>query len=240
MKLKFLGTRGEIDLRTKLHRMHTSLEVSYRGRSVMIDCGLDWLHEVNSMHPEAIVVTHAHPDHAWGLKAGAPCPVYATSQTWDILKDYPVTDRVTVLPRAPFRIGELSFETFPVEHSTRCPAVGYRVAAGRSTIFYAPDLVYIYEQREALAGIRVYVGDGASLRRPLVRKRGEALVGHAAVRTQLGWCRKEGVPRALITHCGSEITGLSADAAERAIRELSKERGVDAAIAFDGLEVVLP
>jgi len=41
MKLTFLGTRGEIEARTRRHRMHTSLLVSYRTADVMIDCGLD-------------------------------------------------------------------------------------------------------------------------------------------------------------------------------------------------------
>jgi len=43
MKLNFLGTRGEIEAQTRQHRMHTALLVFYRGKKVMIDCGLDWL-----------------------------------------------------------------------------------------------------------------------------------------------------------------------------------------------------
>jgi hypothetical protein len=43
MKLTFLGTRCEIEARTRRHRMYTSLLVSYRTADVMIDCGLDWL-----------------------------------------------------------------------------------------------------------------------------------------------------------------------------------------------------
>ena len=43
MKLTFIGTRAEIDARTRWHRMHTSLLVSYRTANVMIDAGLDWL-----------------------------------------------------------------------------------------------------------------------------------------------------------------------------------------------------
>ena len=34
----------------------------------MIDCGLDWLGKFEKLQPDAIVLTHAHPDHAWGLK----------------------------------------------------------------------------------------------------------------------------------------------------------------------------
>lgn len=56
MKLKFLGTRGEIDARARLCRMHSSLEVSYRGRAVMIDCGADWLQRIYQMRPEAILL----------------------------------------------------------------------------------------------------------------------------------------------------------------------------------------
>src|SRR5229473_2301686 len=95
MNLTFLGTRGEIDARTRRHRMHTSLLVSYRGARVMIDCGLDWLGKFKRVSPSAIVLTHAHPDHAWGLRNGAPCPVYAPQQTWQSLQHYPIEDRVS-------------------------------------------------------------------------------------------------------------------------------------------------
>ena len=240
MKLKFLGTRGEIDLRTRLHRMHSSLEVSYRGTAVMIDCGADWLHRIRRMRPQAIVLTHAHPDHAWGLKDGAPCPVLATRPTWRSLGESPLLDRGVVVPLTPFHIGGISLLAFPVQHSTRAPAVGYRIAAGRSTIFYAPDLVYILNEKKALSGIQIYVGDGASLRRPIVRNISGALVGHAAIRTQLGWCRRRGVRRALFTHCGSQIVGANSRMVHREVREMGLERHVEARIVGDGFQMLLP
>jgi ribonuclease BN (tRNA processing enzyme) len=42
MKFIFLGTRGEIDARSRCHRRHASLLVLHRHRRVMIDCGADW------------------------------------------------------------------------------------------------------------------------------------------------------------------------------------------------------
>jgi ribonuclease BN (tRNA processing enzyme) len=68
MKLTFLGTRGEIDARTRRHRMHASLLVSHRGARVMIDCGLDWLGKLKRVDPNAIVLTHAHPDQRLGIE----------------------------------------------------------------------------------------------------------------------------------------------------------------------------
>lgn len=239
MKLTFLGTRGEIEARTARHRMHTSMLVAYYGRRVMIDCGEDWRGHVGEVDPDAIVLTHAHPDHAWGLKDGAPCPVHATEETWEDIGDYPIAARRTVVPRQPVEIEGITFEAFAVEHSTRAPAVGYRVTAGRVTVFYAPDLVYIHEREAALKGCRLYIGDGATMEQSFVRKQGEHLIGHTPVRTQLTWCRKLGVPEAIVTHCGSQI--VEGDAAEivAQLEAWGRERGVSVTLAHDGMTRVL-
>jgi uracil-DNA glycosylase len=76
MKLTFLGTRGNIDVRSRRHQRHTSTLISFRRDRVMIDCSADWLRRVDRVRPSAIVLTHAHSDHVEGLKHGAPlCPV---------------------------------------------------------------------------------------------------------------------------------------------------------------------
>jgi phosphoribosyl 1,2-cyclic phosphodiesterase len=239
MKLTFLGTRGEIDTRKRRYRMHTSLLVSYRGSNVMIDAGLDWLGKLKRLDPDAIVLTHAHPDHAWGLKRGAPCPVYATEKTWQELQHYPVEDRHVIKERTPTKIRGITFEAFPVEHSILSPAVGYRVSAGRARIFYAPDVIFIHERAAALKDVQVYVGDGATVTQSFIRRRGKALIGHSPVRTQLTWCEKEGVPLAIITHCGSEIVTGDEHQIAAKIRAMASERSVDVRIAYDGMKLSL-
>ena len=239
MKLTFLGTRGEIDVRTRRHRMHTSLLVSYRSASVMVDCGLDWLGKLKRVDPSAIVLTHAHPDHAWGLKQGAPCPVHAPEKTLQELQPYPLKDRRVIEERTPTKICGITFEAFPVEHSILSPAVGYRVSAGRARIFYAPDLIFIHERSAALKDVQLYIGDGVTVTRSFIRKRGKALIGHSSVRTQLTWCQKEGVPRAIITHCGSEIVTGDKREISAKLRAIAAERGVEVRIAYDGMKVTL-
>jgi phosphoribosyl 1,2-cyclic phosphodiesterase len=239
MKLKFLGTRGEIEKRTRRHRMHTSLMVSYRGGDVMIDCGLDWLGKFERLHPRAIVLTHAHPDHAWGLRDGAPCPVHAPQKTWETLTRCRVEDRRLIKERTPTKICGITFEAFAVEHSILAPAVGYRVSAGRACIFYVPDLVFIHERSAALKNVQIYIGDGATVTRSFIRRRGKTLIGHSPVRTQLTWCEKEGVPLAVITHCGSEIVTGDELQLLANLRAMAADRGVEVSMAYDGMKLEL-
>jgi phosphoribosyl 1,2-cyclic phosphodiesterase len=205
----------------------------------MIDCGEDWIAELVSLSPDAVVITHSHPDHAWGLREGAPCPVFATDQSWEQMNDFPIRDRKTLPQRTCVDIAGIGFEAFPVEHSTRSPAVGYRIRTKGVVIFYVPDVVYIPKRAEALKEVQLYIGDGASPTRALVRKPKESLIGHTAIRTQLTWCAKEGVPKAVFTHCGVQIVEGDERRLGAQVRAMARERNVSAVIAHDGMEIVL-
>jgi phosphoribosyl 1,2-cyclic phosphodiesterase len=136
-------------------------------------------------------------------------------------------------------IGGVTFEAFPVDHSTRAPAVSYRVTLGSRCIFYVPDVVAIHNRHEALQGADLYIGDGATIQRSMVRRCNGALIGHAPITTQLGWCKKEGVQQAVFTHCGSEIVKGDERRLGALVRRLARERGLDARIARDGLQMPL-
>jgi phosphoribosyl 1,2-cyclic phosphodiesterase len=244
MKLEFLGTRGYIQPRSRRHRRYTSTLVGYRGGRVMIDCGLGWEHRWSQVRPDAIVITHPHPDHAFALRdAEPPCPVHATAEAWNKMTDFAVPEplRRELGSREPVTIAGIRFEAFPVEHSTRAPAVGYRISAGRVTVFYVPDVVWVHDRGEALRGAQVYIGDGATIHRNMVRKdkTSDKLVGHATITQQLTWCAKEGVPRMIVTHCGSDIVGGDERKVGPELRRLAGERGVAVEIAHDGMQRVL-
>lgn len=238
LKLTFLGTRGYIDARTRRHWRHASMLITHKKMRIMIDCGIDWKKKVYDINPDAILITHAHPDHAWGLKHGAPCPVYATKESWEVLKNYPVDKRL-VQPKKPFRLGDITFTSFPVIHSIRCPAVGYRITMGKTTLFYVPDLIDIIDRHRALKGVQLYIGDGATINHPIVRRKGDVLFGHTTIRAQLGWCQQEKIPQALFSHCGSQIVEGDGRVLGALVRKLGFEREVSASIAHDGMVIEL-
>jgi phosphoribosyl 1,2-cyclic phosphodiesterase len=209
----------------------------------MIDCGETWAGKITNLKPHAIVITHPHPDHAFGLKLGSPCPVYATAKAWKKIEKFPIQEefRRVLQPRRPQRIEGITFEAFPVVHSVRAPAVGYRISAGKVVMFYVPDVVRISNQARAFSGIRAYIGDGASITRPLIRreKRSGQPIGHASIQMQLGWCRKERVSEMIAIHCGSAIVGGNTRNVEEKLNSLGRKYGVRVKIAHDGMDLVL-
>ena len=238
MTFTFLGTRGYIDARTPRHRRHSALLVAHRGGRVMIDCGEDWMGRVGHLRPQAILVTHAHPDHAGGLREGSPCPVYATPDAWREMGRFAIAPRRRRIIRCRHArtIGGITFEAFGVVHSLRAPAVGYRIAAGGASVFYVPDVLAIPERAAALGGVRLYIGDGASIVRPIVRRRGRRRFGHASIRAQLAWCRAERVTSAVFTHCGSQIVARDGRSEARVVA-LGDTLGVDTRVAHDGMTI---
>jgi phosphoribosyl 1,2-cyclic phosphodiesterase len=206
----------------------------------MIDCGTDWLRHVDRVAPDAIILTHAHPDHVDGLRNGAACPVYAPPAVWRAIGRWPIDERHRLAFRVPTSIGGIRVEAYPLDHSVIAPAAGYRITAGAATVFYASDVLRIRHIAEALHGIRMYVGDGATITRPIVRveRRTGEPVGHAPIATQLEWCAQAGIPRAVFTHCGRAIVAGPPDV-EPHISALGRARHIDTRVAWDGLRVTI-
>jgi ribonuclease BN (tRNA processing enzyme) len=220
MKLTFLGTKGFIKIQSPYHKKHTTTLISYNNKVIMLDCGLDWLGSLDQIKPDAIVITH----ESWkGIRSSAG-----------------IKQRIVVILRAAFDVYGLSFEAFRVNHSVRAPAVGYRITAGITALFYVPDVQSIPEQHAALSGIKLYIGDGAIVTRGLlVRQKDHELTGHSPIRDQLEWCHQEGVKQAIFTHCGTEIVKADPIEIEKIITSLGNNYALEAAIAYDGMTLTI-
>lgn len=239
MKLTFFGTKGYVEEHSPTHFGHSTFTIEYRGFRLLCDFGENRKGLLREIRPDAIFVSHAHPDHAWGLDEGTEAPVYASEATHEILKNFPIPNREVLSPGAPAHIGPFRLTAIPVAHSVRCPCTAARIEAGKKILVYSGDIVSFDEPGRALGGASLYVGDGSTLRGSLVRRhKSGALIGHTTVRAQLGWLAKAGVTRAIFSHFGKGPIEMGDAELRKEIAALAAERapkcGVEA--ASDGAE----
>jgi ribonuclease BN (tRNA processing enzyme) len=191
------------------------------------------------IQPDAVFVSHAHPDHSWGLEEGTDVPVYASAVSHEILRNLLIRNRVVLSPGETAKAGPFRLTAFPVAHSVRCPCIAVRIEAGKKVLFYSGDVVSIDSPEAALAGVSLYVGDGSTLRGSLVRRhKSGALIGHTTVRAQLGWLAKAGVTRAIFSHFGKVPIEMGDDALNKQLAALAAEKapGCHVDAAGDGAE----
>lgn len=230
--LKFLGTRGYVDEKSELHNKRASLLIDDGKTRLLIDWG-----DVNGALPEcdAIIVTHAHPDHLFGLKGkDVKVPVFITDATTH--SEYYEEDdykfnKTVFKRRSAFRIGDIEVISVPVLHSSKAPNIALFINAGGYRICYASDVLSIRKEHRDrfLTNCDLYIGDGSTLREDgLTRwdeERDEA-VGHAGIPQQIKWCKEANVKRIIFTHFGSEPIKLGKEL-EKKLAELGAEMAYD-------------
>jgi ribonuclease BN (tRNA processing enzyme) len=242
MRLRFFGTKGYVDATSPSHAGHSAFTVEAGGFRLLCDFGESWKGRLAEIAPDAILISHGHPDHAWGLSSGADVPVFASEVTHALMADFPIARREKLAPEEAANAGPFRITAFPVVHSTRCPGIAARIETPDGILLYSGDVVGFETPdagARALAGVDVYVGDGSSLTASLVRRHPSGvLLGHTTVRAQLGWVAKAQVPRAIFSHWGEEPIGMGDAALAEALDGLAsaKTPGCDVSVAYDGKE----
>lgn len=242
MRLHFYGTKGYVEEESREHKGHSAFTIAADGFRLLCDFGENHEGSLGRIRPDAIFVSHAHPDHAGGLREGTVVPVYASEATHEITRDFAIARREVLLPHRPAKIGPFRITTYPVVHSIRCPCVASRIEGPEGVIVYSGDIVAFEDPAEPLSGADAYVGDGSTLKGSLVRRHPSGvLIGHTTVRAQLGWLAKSKVPRAIFSHFGKGPIEMGEPALKAALTELASEKAPECRItaARDGLRLEL-
>ncbi len=196
---------------------------------LLIDYGKLRKYSLEELKPDAILITHAHPDpYAWlNENIETDINVFLTQETYEYGKYRPKNSNI-ILPGQERETGGIRWSAYRVIHSVRCPTVGYRLTIEGKTLVYNPDLIKIVEEEKILNGIDYYIGDGSSIRANLVRRRGEQLVGHTRMTTQTNWCKTYSINNIIFTHLGKETLEKEDD---------FRDAHPEVVLAYDGMEL---
>lgn len=247
MRLQFLGTKGYVEATSDSHRGHSAFTLEVGGFRLLCDFGENQKGRLGQIRPDAILVSHAHPDHAWGLVEGTDIPVHASEETHELLAAFALSRRI-VLPREEevSAVGPFRVTAFPVIHSLRCPGLAARIETPEGTLVYSGDIVGFATPSaagRALEGADVYVGDGSTLTGSLVRRHPTGvLLGHTTMRAQLGWLAKAGVSRAIFSHFGEAAVAMGDERLSVDLEDLARAKapGCEVSVATDGSEFLFP
>jgi ribonuclease BN (tRNA processing enzyme) len=225
VRLHFYGTKGYVEESSPAHAGHSAFTIEADGFRLLCDFGENRKGLLKKIRPDAIFVSHAHPDHCAGLEEGTSAPLYASEITHYLTHNFRVGDRVTLEPGRRVRVGPFRLTAFSVVHSVRCPCIAARLEISGRVLVYSGDIVAFERPEVALDGAEIYVGDGSTLKGSLVRRHSSgALIGHTTVRAQLGWLAKSGVPRAVFSHFGKGPIEMGEEALREALEGLASER----------------
>ena len=242
MKITFLGTKGEIEQDNPKHEMHSSILVEYKNTRLLVDFGETWKCKLEEVNPTHIALTHAHPDHAWGLDKPVDVPVYMREVVRDTLKPSileNIRNREIIVRDHWYKVGDLRILALPVTHSLKCPTNGFLISDGRDTIGYFPDVLHIPNYRVALRNIDILIGDGSYITDKPGRVRHDEAgrpYGHCRIRDIVRMAANIGARAAIITHFGEEAVKNPQKLKEH-LEELSKEYNIPVIEAYDGMTI---
>jgi ribonuclease BN (tRNA processing enzyme) len=227
MRVKILGTRGNIPLSSRNYSQHSGILID---RRILLDLG-----EASYLRcrPQHVFITHLHPDHAAFLRVPitTDAKVYLPERT-------PKYPQANVVSRS-VRIGAYRIVPVPTQHSVKVRSLGYVVQRGTQRIFFSSDMLGIDRRYYRLLGrLDLVITDGSYLRRGgLVRvdRATGKRFGHLGIPDLVALFRRFS-SRIVITHFGSWFY-RDVRASRRKIAALSD--GVSVSAAHDGMVLTI-
>lgn len=222
MKIKILGTRGEVKATAPRHSKHSGVLVDGK---LLFDVGEK---EFLQYRPRLVFITHLHPDHAFFIRkksVAAPVVRLYTPQN---------------LKRA-ITVGAYKIKPILTRHGKDIKSSAYLIKKGKKKVLYTGDLIWINKTHyRYLKNLDLVITEGSFIRSGgFVRKdpKSGRIYGHTGIPNLIQLFKKF-TNRIVFVHFGSWFYENIGDA-KRRIKNLGKEEGMETIAGYDGANITI-
>lgn len=198
-------------------RTRSALALIIRGRVILFDAGPDIRCQLKKyrLHPDAVFISHAHPDADYGLRYLKGVKVFSEQEgNVNFGEDLEIFG-IKILP-------------FRVQHSKIAPCTGYKIKLRTKitkpkTIVYVTDMASLRNMDKYFKGCDILFADGSILKR--------SLPGHLSIINQLKFYKKWRLKRVIFTHIGHQTLP------HKNLSQFIKSQYKNAEVAYDGMVI---
>lgn len=230
MKLTFLGTRGGTKITSKLHKNNSAIRLETHDKTILLDFGASWQGKLKFINPDYIWISHVHLDNALGLKGEeTSIPVFMSKGINDKLLENQFPLKNCQIVKDNFKFGSIKAQEI---------SNGLVIETDEGKIGYFPDASDIPD-KSILEGLSIYIGDGSSLTKDIVKNVKKKKIGHKSMITQL---KQTPTTKIIFTNFGEEAIEMKHEELVEKISELGEKfcPDVSVEIALDNSTFGIP
>lgn len=230
MKVKVLGTRGEIDSSAPYHSHHSGVLID---DMILLDCGDK---EFLKYNPHHILITHLHPDHAYFVREPTKeqpidIPIYAP-------ESFSGTVPIKILSEKK-RFNHHEVVPIPTHHSHKVASQAYLIKKDKEEILYTGDMIWINKQyHELFKNLKLVITEGSYIRKGgLIQqhKDSKKLYGHTGIPNLIKFFSPF-TKHILFIHFGSWFYE-NIHESRRKLNELAKAYNITIHVGYDGMTI---
>jgi len=223
MRIKILGTRGEIEASAPYHFYHSGILLD---KKILLDVGEE---KFLKYKPKYIFITHLHPDHAFFVRE--------PEKRKNI--NVPVYTPENLKPETPVKVDSYKITPIPVIHSKKVKSFAYLIEKKNKKIFYTGDIVWIEKKyHHYFKNLDLVITEASFYRKGgMVRKDKKTgkIYGHTGIPNLINLFKKF-TSFIVFLHFGNWFY-KDIKQARKKLNKLGKENKIKITVAYDGLEL---